>query len=31
MGPSDNDENDADPRESFANSIKDRLNIQEDR
>lgn len=30
-GPSDNDENDADPRESFANSIEDRLNMREDR
>ena len=30
-GPSDNEENDDDPRESFANSIKDKLNMQEDR
>ena len=30
-GPSDNDENDADPRESIANSIDDRLNMREDR
>jgi len=30
-GPSDNDENDADPREAIANSIEDRLNMREDR
>ena len=30
-GPSDNEENDADPRESIANSIEDRLNMREDR
>jgi hypothetical protein len=30
-GPSDNDEDDADPRESIANSIEDRLNMREDR
>lgn len=30
-GPSDNEENDANPRESIANSIEDRLNMREDR